>query len=420
MYYFIEFAGSITNIALLSLFMSRLFVRNKVQSKWHYTFLTLLCTGQCVLSLFPNWVIPRTLYLLLGGFLLARLFYEVQTWPAAFASGSFFVLGSVVEILAMLLIGVRLPDMDLLMQVGAARLIYVVFSNLIQIPLLILVSHFFNREESDLRIVWLLPLISIQLASISVCYVVQCHAADKDFPDYMVFFMAVLLFVNIMIVFYVEALRKNEKEKYLAELTEQHYHLQIEYYQQLLEKQQETKALWHDIKKYTAAMQAVAAQNDSEQLRQIAQAAADAYERVKDISAVGNPVVDALLNQYLRSAKENQIQVLLDITIPEVLAISTLLLSVVIGNTFDNAIEACRLIAPEKRMIHLQLRKQNRILFYSIENPYIDAVTQLRVGKHHGYGLKNVERAVNQNNGNFQLEKVDGNFIVQIRLNCEN
>lgn len=420
MYYFIELAGSITNIALLSLFMSRLFVRNKVQSKWHYTFLTLLCTGQCVLSLFPNWVIPRTLYLLLGGFLLARLFYEVQTWPAAFASGSFFVLGSVVEILAMLLIGVRLPDMDLLMQVGAARLIYVVFSNLIQIPLLILVSHFFNREESDLRIVWLLPLISIQLASISVCYVVQCHAADKDFPDYMVFFMAVLLFVNIMIVFYVEALRKNEKEKYLAELTEQHYHLQIEYYQQLLEKQQETKALWHDIKKYTAAMQAVAAQNDSEQLRQIAQAAADAYERVKDISAVGNPVVDALLNQYLRSTKENQIQVLLDITIPEVLAISTLLLSVVIGNTFDNAIEACRLIAPEKRMIHLQLRKQNRILFYSIENPYIDAVTQLRVGKHHGYGLKNVERAVNQNNGNFQLEKVDGNFIVQIRLNCEN
>lgn len=420
MYYFIELAGSITNIALLSLFMSRLFVRNKVQSKWHYTFLTLLCTGQCVLSLFPNWVIPRTLYLLLGGFLLARLFYEVQTWPAAFASGSFFVLGSVIEILAMLLIGVRLPDTDLLMQAGAVRVIYVVFSNLLQIPLLILVSHFFNREESDLRIVWLLPLISIQLASISVCYVVQCHAVDKDFPDYMVFFMAVLLFVNIMIVFYVEALRKNEKEKYLAELTEQHYHLQIEYYQQLLEKQQETKALWHDIKKYTAAMQAVAAQNDSEQLRQIAQAAADAYERVKDISAVGNPVVDALLNQYLRSAKENQIQVLLDITIPEVLAISTLLLSVVIGNTFDNAIEACRLIAPEKRMIHLQLRKQNRILFYSIENPYIDAVTQLRVGKHHGYGLKNVERAVNQNNGNFQLEKVDGNFIVQIRLNCEN
>lgn len=420
MYYFIELAGSITNIALLSLFMSRLFVRNKVQSKWHYTFLTLLCTGQCVLSLFPNWVIPRTLYLLLGGFLLARLFYEVQTWPAAFASGSFFVLGSVVEILAMLLIGVRLPDMDLLMQVGAARLIYVVFSNLIQIPLLILVSHFFNREESDLRIVWLLPLISIQLASISVCYVVQCHAADKDFPDYMVFFMAVLLFVNIMIVFYVEALRKNEKEKYLAELTEQHYHLQIEYYQQLLEKQQETKALWHDIKKYTAAMQAVAERGNSEELHKIVRDATDAFERSKNISTIGNPVVDALLNQYLHTAEENGIKVTLDVTIPEVLSISPLSLSILIGNTFDNAIEACCDLPPEQRKIHLQLRKQYRSLFYRLDNPYSDISRSLRVGSHHGYGLKNVKRVVKESDGDFYAEKKNGTFTVKVRLNCEN
>lgn len=38
MYYFIELAGSVTNIALLSLFMSRLFVRNKIQSKWYFAF----------------------------------------------------------------------------------------------------------------------------------------------------------------------------------------------------------------------------------------------------------------------------------------------------------------------------------------------------------------------------------------------
>ena len=420
MYYFIELAGSITNIALLSLFMSRLFVRNKVQSKWHYTFLTLLCTGQCVLSLFPNWVIPRTLYLLLGGFLLARLFYEVQTWPAAFASGSFFVLGSVVEILAMLLIGVRLPDMDLLMQVGAARLIYVVFSNLIQIPLLILVSHFFNREESDLRIVWLLPLISIQLASISVCYVVQCHAADKDFPDYMVFFMTVLLFVNIMIVFYVEALRENELEKFKVKFNEQQYNLQMEYYQQLKERQEEVRSLRHDVKKYILAMQAVAEHGDTEELHKIAQAATDVFERSTNISAVGNPVVDALLNYYLRIAERNNINVKLDVTIPEVLTISSLSLSIIIGNTFDNAIEACCDLPAEQRIIHLQLRKQYRSLFYRLENPYSDTSRGIRIGEYHGYGLKNINRIVQENHGDFYTKKKDGVFTVQVRLNCEN
>ena len=93
---------------------------------------------------------PRTIYLLLGGFLLAMLFYEAQIWQAIFASAAFFTLVAVVEILAMLLIGLRIPDTDVLMQAGAARLIYVVFSNLIQIPLLILVSHFFSRKENVL------------------------------------------------------------------------------------------------------------------------------------------------------------------------------------------------------------------------------------------------------------------------------
>ena len=58
----------------------------------------------------------------------------------------------------------------------------------------------------------LLPIIAIQIASIAVCYVAQYHAADEYFPDYMVGLMAVLLLINILIVFYVEALRENELE----------------------------------------------------------------------------------------------------------------------------------------------------------------------------------------------------------------
>lgn len=71
------------------------------------------------------------------------------------------------------------------------------FSNLIQIPLVVLISHFFSRKGNALRILWLLPIIAIQIASIAVCYVAQYHAADEYFPDYMVGLMAVLLLINI-------------------------------------------------------------------------------------------------------------------------------------------------------------------------------------------------------------------------------
>lgn len=108
---------------------------------------------------------------IVGGFFLALLFYEVRPWQAVFASGAFFTLIALVEVLAMLLIGLRIPDTDILMQAGAARLVYVVFSNLIQVPLVVLISHFFSRKGNALRILWLLPIIAIQIASIAVCYV---------------------------------------------------------------------------------------------------------------------------------------------------------------------------------------------------------------------------------------------------------
>ena len=290
LYYFVEFAGSFANIALLLLFIGRLFPQKEPISRWFYVYVALFIAGQCALSLFPNWVTQRTVYLLVGGFLLALLFYEVRPWQAVFASGAFFTLAALVEVFAMLLIGLRIPDTDILMQAGAARLIYVVFSNLIQILLVVLVSHFFSRKGNALRILWLLPIIAIQVASIAVCYVAQYHAADEYFPDYMVGLMAVLLLINILIVFYVEALRENELEKFKVKFNEQQYNLQMEYYQQLKERQEEVRSLRHDVKKYILAMQAVAEHGDTEELHKIAQAATDIFERSTNVSAVGNPV----------------------------------------------------------------------------------------------------------------------------------
>ena len=107
-------------------------------------------------------------------------------------------------------------------------------------------------------------------------------------------------------------------------------------------------------------------------------------------------------------------------TIPEVLTISSLSLSIIIGNTFDNAIEACCDLPAEQRIIHLQLRKQYRSLFYRLENPYSDTSRGIRIGEYHGYGLKNINRIVQENHGDFYTKKKDGVFTVQVRLNCEN
>mgnify|MGYP001098512651 CR=1 FL=1 len=89
-------------------------------------------------------------------------------------------------------------------------------------------------------------------------------------------------------------------------------------------------------------------------------------------------------------------------------------------NPFRYAIEACCSLPAEQRTIHLQLRKQYRSLFYRLENPYSDTSRGIRIGEHHGYGLKNINRIVQENHGDFYTKKKDGVFTVQVRLNCEN
>ncbi len=90
LYYFVEFAGSFANIALLLLFIGRLFPKKEPVSKWFYVYVVLMIAGQCALSLFPtgyaahdlsfSWrIFPRT------------AFYEVRPWQAVFCKRSFLL-----------------------------------------------------------------------------------------------------------------------------------------------------------------------------------------------------------------------------------------------------------------------------------------------------------------------------------------
>lgn len=419
MYYFVQVVASISVVSLLYYFISRLFWSREKPRWLLYSYLALLMVGMCLLHINPQWVLPRTCLMVIGGLFLALLFYEAKPWQAVFASAGYFALTAVTEVFVMVILGLFVPDANALMQFSNARVVFVILCNMAEILLTALITQFFRKKERNLDFRWLLPIIGIQLTSIAVCYVVQYHTADDDFPTYIIPFMAVLLMVNIAVVFYVEAVRASEQAKYHAMLTEQQYQLQTEYYRQLHESQEETKALWHDIKKYILAMQAVAEKGDTEEAKRIVQQATDAFDEAKNISAVGNPVVDAVFNKYLRAAQEQQTKITLDVTIPEVLPISPIDLSIVIGNTLDNALDACLALPAEQRLIQICLRKQNRILFYRVDNPYMDGVHVERSGKYHGYGLKNVKRIVEKNGGDFQTERANGMFTVSVRMNCE-
>ena len=97
------------------------------------------------------------------------------------------------------------------------------------------------------------------------------------------------------------------------------------------------------------------------------------------------------------------------------LCISPVDLYVIIGNTVDNAVEACAQLPETERKIHIILRQANHMLFYEISNPF-DSSGYKKPGQIHGYGLKNVEKCVKNNHGNMEILRENMSFTVSIRL----
>ena len=202
-------------------------------------------------------------------------------------------------------------------------------------------------------------------------------------------------------------------DEYQSELVQTHYAEVENMYRQM-------RGWRHDYRNHIQTMKAYAAKGDLEALRRYLDELDDDLTTLDMVIKTGNPMTDAILNSKISLARSKQVQVVADAHIPVKLRLPELDLCCILGNLFDNAIEACCDLPAEQRIIHLQLRKQYRSLFYRLENPYSDTSRGIRIGEHHGYGLKNINRIVQENHGDFYTKKKDGVFTVQVRLNCEN
>ena len=132
---------------------------------------------------------------------------------------------------------------------------------------------------------------------------------------------------------------------------------------------------------------------------------------------VNNRIVSVILNEYFQIAKNSDISIEIDVQVPPELFVTAADLYVLIGNTLDNAIEACMELPVEQRKIELKLKKHNDILFYEVSNPYFERYLRRVRGNYHGFGLKNVTKCVEKYNGKVDISKEKGIFRVIAHLN---
>lgn len=379
----------------------------------------LFCTGLWVLSLYPPLSAHRLLYTFAGVFILALFLYEIRFWQSIFVSTVFCVLYAVVDLLCMgMLVGIGLAT-DALMQPGIPRMVFVLLAHLVYLLLLVVIKAFSKKQAGTLRFQWLIPLLPGQIFSILYC-VLTLHEMLQSgmmLSLWDVLLLCALIFSNIAMVFYLEWMQQALAAQQESERQEQQYQMQLQYYQRLHESQEETRALWHDIKKYLHAIQTVRDIQDEDCTAALIRQADQAAEKIEPVADVGNYVINAILDNYLMQSRKLHVQVQLDALLPDTLDISPIDLYVILGNTLDNALEACQLLPEDRRWLHIKLRYRGKTFFYQTENPKMAGAQTKKSGSRHGYGLKNIRRSVKKYSGQVVIEETDERYILTIRMN---
>ena len=303
---------------------------------------------------------------------------------------------------------------------GNNRVIYIVLTKIVQIFCIYLVIKLSQWRKSQESLLNAVPLLLCQVFSIFICEIMYQSAlktASAVTASFIVGAVGVL-YINIVIFVYVERIKTVSEIKKQNELAEQQYKSKLEYFEQVRDDQAETRALWHDIRKYLNTMNDLINRNDIAHARECISQVSELFEDIGKVVDVGNTVVSAVLNHSVQKAHRLNIDADLDVRVRPDLNISAADLSVIIGNTFDNAIEAVSTLPGEKRRITIQLIEKGAMLFYEIANPYeTGAPVPKKDRKRHGFGLKNVRRCVDKYKGTIRLSPEGGEFIVSVQLN---
>lgn len=203
---------------------------------------------------------------------------------------------------------------------------------------------------------------------------------------------------------------------YQRELVETHYAEVDNMYRKM-------RGWRHDYRNHIQTMKAYAAAGDMEAIRRYLDELDTDLTRVDTVIKTGNAMTDAILNSKISLAQSKGIAVTADAHIPVELKFSEIDLCCIIGNLFDNAIEASVKLPEAERMIRVYMNMKGSQLYLSFTNftagkklTKIGGRFRTSKGEGHGLGLVRVDAIVERLGGYLSRNSEDGAFTTEILL----
>lgn len=203
---------------------------------------------------------------------------------------------------------------------------------------------------------------------------------------------------------------------YQREIMETHYRETETMYQEM-------RGWRHDFRNHLQLLKSYAQKGDLDAVRAYLAELEQDLSRVDPAVKTGNTMADAILNSKISLARSKGVPVRADARIPVKLSISDLDLCVILGNLFDNAIEASVKLPESQRLIRLYMDMKGSQLYISFTNfapggklTQAGGRFSTTKGSGHGFGLLRIDSVVKRLGGYLRRASEEGAFTTEILL----
>lgn len=203
---------------------------------------------------------------------------------------------------------------------------------------------------------------------------------------------------------------------YQNELIQTHYEEVENMYRQV-------RGWRHDYRNHIQVMKSYVAAGDLEAIKGYLNELDEDLSTVDTVIRTGNRMTDAILNSKISLARARMIPVIAEAHVPVALKTAEIDLCIIIGNLFDNAIEASMALPEEKRMIRVYMDMKGTRLYMSFTNMTASGklkktggIFRTTKGSEHGFGLVRIDSIVERYHGYLSRNSEEGAFTTEILL----
>lgn len=187
------------------------------------------------------------------------------------------------------------------------------------------------------------------------------------------------------------------------------------YYEALLKKEEETKHFRHDINNHLIYIKELAEENNNRDIVNYIDNIVIDIKKIENIGYfTGNKVVDIAMNYYFCELNKN-IKVNITGYMEDEIGVNKVDLNIIFGNIFKNIAEELK--ECKKGYINIYINRGNKYMRVIIENSLNkekEDILKKENNFNYGYGLNNMTKAIERNDGAIEYEKTEEKYIVKI------